>query len=61
MSRVITLMPVRLAATRLPNKPLAMINDTLVIYSLGNMISAQNGEMKLILLLFDLLLFLILF
>ena len=29
-------------------QPIAKINDTLVIYSLGNMISAQNGEMKLI-------------
>ena len=29
-------------------QPLAKINDTLVIYSLGNMISAQNGEMKLV-------------
>ncbi len=29
-------------------QPLAMIDDTLVIYSLGNMISAQEGEMKLV-------------
>ena len=29
-------------------QPLAMINNTLVIYSLGNMISAQEGEMKLV-------------
>lgn len=31
MSRVITLMPVRLAATRLPNKPLRMINGKTMV------------------------------
>ena len=29
-------------------QPFAKIDNTLVIYSLGNMISAQNGEMKLV-------------
>ena len=31
MSRVITLMPVRLAATRLPNKPLRVINGKTLV------------------------------
>ena len=31
MSRVITLMPVRLAATRLPNKPLRVINGKTMV------------------------------
>ena len=45
MSRVITLMPVRLAATRLPNKPLININGkTLVQRVYENVQNAMQGK-----------------
>ncbi len=44
MSNIITLMPVRLAATRLPNKPLCQINGkTLVQRVYENVQKAMNG------------------
>ena len=45
MNRVITLMPVRLAATRLPNKPLININGkTLVQRVYENVQKVMNGK-----------------
>lgn len=45
MTRVITMMPVRLAATRLPNKPLLNINGkTLVQRVYENVQKAMNGK-----------------
>ncbi|HCU58867.1 MAG TPA: 3-deoxy-manno-octulosonate cytidylyltransferase [Alphaproteobacteria bacterium] len=45
MTRVITMMPVRLAATRLPNKPLLNINGkTLVQRVYENVEKAMNGK-----------------
>lgn len=48
MSRVITLMPVRLAATRLPNKPLRMINGkTMVQRVYENVKNALNTDIAI--------------
>ena len=48
MSRVITLMPVRLAATRLPNKPLRVINGkTMVQRVYENVKTALNTDIQM--------------
>ena len=47
MTKVITMMPVRLAATRLPNKPLLNINGKTLIQRVYENVEKALGEVKL--------------